>query len=516
MADKNIIDERVKFVADDNLLRQVITDQAGEWKKGILELVQNAYDSLVMKGKVTPQTYISIDSTIDGEISKLVVEDNGCGWGKDKDEVVRNMQIFGNSIKKELDNTIGEKGMGRGQAFAMIYDMSREEFIGDIVIETNGWKIFDIKLSDLSFSIEKAKKVGDNPVKYAGTRWTITSSYRMFDSDEIHEYIEDNIMIPVTIKLNGRAISKKTKGKRFETDYATYIITQGKGGFQVYDRGLKVKFEKLGGVGGIIITKIPLKLNFARNDVLSSDPHYIEIIYDSYEFVKEYLITTSGAFNDAKRVAMKSLIVKDEKYLYDFYHETIIKTAQGKFITPSELNGEKIYLAEEGNRLADDICQMGRIVIADGYGHIARISGAEVENLDDSTDSIVERAKRNRYSSYGDFDIPITDRMRECMEWLRELDCGRELSFGKHNSWIAWTNGSTNIWFNIKHFKRWCKAKTKAGFYLKALTTFSHEMAHTDDNRETDHHGYGFEREHVECMEEYMERASTVVDRSRN
>ena len=510
---EKMTEERVKFVADDNLLRQVITDQAGEWKKGILELIQNAYDSLVMKGKVTPQTYISIDTKIVDGISTLVVEDNGCGWGKDKAEVIRNMQIFGNSIKKELDNTIGEKGMGRGQAFAMIYDMSREEFIGDIVIETNGWRIYDIKLSDLSFSIEKAKKVGDNPVKHAGTRWTITSSYRMFVDDEMHDYVEENIMIPVTIKLNGKAISKKTKGKRFETEYATYIITQGKGGFDVYDRGLKVKWERLGGIGGIIITKVPLKLNFARNDVLSSDPYYEQVILDSYDFVAEYIEETNGKFNDAKRVAMKSLIAKNPDFLSDFYHETIIKTAQGKYITPAELNGRKVYLAEEGNRLADDICQMGGIVIADGYGELARKCGAETENVSDSTDSIVERAKRNRYTTFGDFDEPISEKMRECMKWLRQLNSGRELYFGNHTSWVAWTNGSDEMWFNVRHFKRWAKAKTKAGFYLKALPTFAHEMAHDEDNRETDHHGYNFDEEHVKWMKEMMNRASKVLDR---
>ena len=514
---EEIVEERIKFVADDNLLRQVITDQAGEWKKGILELIQNAYDSLVMKGKVTPQTSIDITASTDEDgVSKLVVEDNGCGWGDSKEEVIRNMQIFGNSIKKELENTIGEKGMGRGQAFAMIYDMSREEFIGDIVIETRGWRIYDIQLSDLSFSIEKAKKVGDEPVKYAGTRWTITSSYRQFNEDEIYEYIEENIMIPVTIKLNGSAISKKTKGKRFETDLATYIIVQGKGGFQVYDRGLKVKFEKLGGIGGIIITKIPLKLNFARNDVLSSDPHYDEIIAKGYECVADYIEDSRGAFNDAKRVAMKGLIAKDSSYIWQFEHEQIVKTAQGKFITPYDIMDRKVYIAEEGNRLADDICQMGGIVLADGYGEMARKYNAVTERLEDSTDSIVERAKRNRYRVYGDDDLPITDRMRECMGWLRELDCGRQLYFGKHNSWVAWTNGRSEIWFNIKHFKKWCKAKTKAGFYLKALPTFAHEMAHTDDNRETDFHGYGFEREHVECMQEYMRRASSILDKGNN
>ena len=506
--------ERVKFIADDNLLRQVITDQAGDWKKGILELIQNAYDGLVMKDSITAQTYISIHAKTENGVSTLVVEDNGCGWGKDRDEVIRNMKVFGNSLKKEIENTIGEKGMGRGQAFAMIYDMAKNEFVGDIVIETQGWKIFDIKLNDLSFTIEKAKKVGDTPIKWAGTKWTITSTYRMFNENEIYDFVQENILLPVTIKLNGNAIPKDVKGKRFETDKATYIINQGKGGFKLYDRGLYVKFEKLGGIGGHIITKIPLTLNFARNDVLSSDPDYDEIVRKSYDFVAEYINETNGKFNDEKRVAVKSLMAKDSKFLYQFYNYEVIKTAQGKFISPAQLEGMgKVYLAEEGNRLADDICQMGGIVIADGYGELAKRCGVMVENVDSSTDSIVERAKSNRYQTYGDFDDAISERMRECIAYIRELGIERQLLFGNHKSWIAWTNGSDSIWFSTNHFKKWAKAKTRAGFYMKSLPTIAHEMAHESDNRETDYHGYGFDERHIEILEKLKNKASGILDK---
>ena len=82
--------ERIKFTADDNLLRQVITDQAGDWKKGILELLQNAYDSLVMKGDgdVSDYTSIKIETGEENGVYFLTVEDSGCGWGKKEKEVI--------------------------------------------------------------------------------------------------------------------------------------------------------------------------------------------------------------------------------------------------------------------------------------------------------------------------------------------------------------------------------------------------------------------------------------------
>lgn len=513
MVVKYLSEDRVKFIADDNLLRQVITDQAGEWKKGILELLQNSYDSLVMKGNVTNMTNIEMNIINEGDLSTLIFNDNGCGWGNGKDEIVRNMRVFGDSIKKKMENTIGEKGMGRGQAMAMIYDISRDEFIGDIVIETNGYTIYDIKLADLSFSIKKSKKEGDAPVKRKGTRWTISSTYRMFDADEISEYIQENIMIPVTIRVNGKAIKKEAKGKRTETQYATYMIVQGKGGFKVYDRGLYVKFERLGGVGGIIITKVPLKLNFARNDVLASDPIYDTVIEDAYKQVLEYVKDSNGKFNNEKRKAVKELIAKDPDVLYEFMDAPIIKTAQGKWITPEDVQDQRVYLAEEGNRLADDICQMGYHVVAEGYGKLAERAGADVVSTDNCTDRVVERAKRNRYVEYGFHDMKISDNDRKCIKYLEELKLDRNLMFGEHNSWIAWTDGKNNIWFNIKHFRKWSKAKSKAAFYLKAIPTTAHEMAHTSDNRETDYHGYAFEDEHINWMKNLMKKASTIIDR---
>ena len=225
--------ERIKFKADDNLLKQVITDQAGEWKKGILELLQNSYDSIVMRETPTkePRIDLRVGRTSDG-LHFLEVEDNGCGWGKTKEEVIRNMQIFGNSIKKQVEGTIGEKGMGRGQAMAMIYSVAQDEFVGDIVIQTNGWEIYDIRLSDLSFSIRKQVKGEDGrSVKRRGTRWIITSPFREFDNleDEIREFINDNIMLPVTITLNGKLAGSKIGGVKWETDEAVFYVSQGKG-----------------------------------------------------------------------------------------------------------------------------------------------------------------------------------------------------------------------------------------------------------------------------------------------
>lgn len=502
--------DRIKFIADDNLLRQVITDQAGDWKKGILELLQNAYDSLVMKGDGDVSKYTSIEITTNTNekgVSTLTFEDSGCGWGKNKNEIIHNMRVFGDSIKRGLTNTIGEKGMGRGQAFAMIYDSSRNEFIGDITVETNGWIIYDVKLSDLSFSIKKGTK---GKVKRRGTRWIITSAFRKFDANEIEEYITENIMLPVRIKINGKGLRREIKGKRVETNEAVIYIRKS-GGFSVYDRGLYVNYYKLGGIGGIIVTKIPLELNFARNDIVDSDPNWRKIWASALCIIKNY-VKHSDVFNEEKRFAAKELIARVPEYANEFSDMPIIKTTQGRYIAPNQAaRMGKVYTSEEGSRTADDVIQRGGMVISEGYGALAEKFGISVESMAKSRDYVVEAAKSGQYIEFADNNEEITGCDKAYLELLKNMLYEREIKLGRRRGVLGWTNGTDTIWLSIDKFRSWKKDKPSiASFYFKAIPLVAHEMAHIKDDRETDYHGYDFDQNSLKWIEKLMKRVADM------
>jgi hypothetical protein len=506
-------EERIKFMADDNLLKQVITDQAGDWKKGVLELMQNSYDSIIMREKKHQDPKIDIRVGQNGDEYFLEVEDVGCGMGKTKEEVIRNMQIFGNSIKKNIEGTIGEKGMGRGQAMAMIYDIARNEFVGDIIIQTNGWELYDIKLRDLSFSIRKAEYDGWRPIKRKGTRWIIKSTFRQFEANEISEYVEENIMLPITIAVNGKAIVKKLTGWKWETETAVYYAVQGLGSFRVYDRGMYVRSIRFGGIGGSVVTKVPLKLNFARNDVIDSDPHWRTINKEVVGVVKAYLASSDGMINPEKRTAIKELISRMPGCAEDYADVPIIMTAQGKWITPNQLREYgKAYTSDKGNRLADDLLCRGAMVLSEGYGELAAKFGMRVEALSTSHDLIVESAKRSRFCEYGIFDENITDKDRTYMKTLVKISPDRKLVFGRHKGFNAWTDGSSYICFDITTFRNWTKGNPSTIiFYLRAMHTLAHELAHDSDNRETDIHGHCFEQEHLNWMKVLLQRAEVEI-----
>lgn len=497
---------RIKFVADDNLLRQVITDQAGDWKKGILELMQNSYDSIVMKGNISATSTIEIKTKNDGDISMLSVEDWGCGWGNTQEEIIRNMKVFGNSVKKSIEGTIGEKGMGRGQAFAMIYNSSINEFVGEIEIQTNGWIIYDIKLSDLSFSIRRG---GKGVSKLHGTIWTIKSSFRKFDQIEIMDYIEKNILLPVRITINDETIKRSVKGKKFETPYAIYY-TKAAGGFDIYDRGMYVREKSFGGVGGIIITKVPLKLNFARNDIHDSDSNWKQIWNDAMISVKEHVI--SGTFTDDKKRAAAILVSKDSSLRWEFADMPIIRTAQGKFITPRTLQKYgTVYYSEVGNRIADSVIEQGGMVIDYDFISVARRYVSDILDMNDSTDSIVEYAKQSRYTEFAYEEL--TDKEKAYMHLLKKLEVGRDIRLGNRTGVLGWTDGSNVIWINRRTFAGFCKFDPiPAVFYMRSIPLVAHEMAHDNDDRDTDTHGYQFEKTNLDWVEELLIRASRLED----
>jgi flavorubredoxin len=98
------------------------------------------------------------------------------------------------------------------------------------------------------------------------------------------------------------------------------------------------------------------------------------------------------------------------------------------------------------------------------------------------------------------------------MNMLRELNDDRQLVFGKHAGYNAWTDGKKHIWFDINTFRKWTKGKPSRNiFYLRAMHTFAHELAHGNDNRDKDHHGYYFDEQWIEKIKELMNKAEQII-----
>jgi hypothetical protein len=96
---------------------------------------------------------------------------------------------------------------------------------------------------------------------------------------------------------------------------------------------------------------------------------------------------------------------------------------------------------------------------------------------------------------------------------LNKLEPGREIRLGRRSGVLGWIDGSKIIWIHRQTFAGFCKHNPIASvFYMRAIPLLAHELTHDNDNRETDYHGYQFEKENLEMIEELLNRASKLSE----
>ena len=240
--------ERREFRMDPALLWSVIESQAGSAEKALLEAIMNAVDAGATRCDITlSETGYS-------------VQDDGGGF-KSREDIEQFFETFGTPHKDGDGAVYGTYRMGRGQLFA--FSKTRWE-TGCFIMEV------DIKGCGLEYTLhtEAPHKPG---CAVAGTWYEPIPSADVIKIDFELRKLAAWIQIPVHV--NNKLINKSpaTEEWTYETDDA-YIRLKPSGGLAVYNLGALVKVfaERDFGTGGIIVSKRQLKVNFARNDILTS------------------------------------------------------------------------------------------------------------------------------------------------------------------------------------------------------------------------------------------------------
>lgn len=240
--------ERREFRMDPALLWSVIESQAGSAEKALLEAIMNAVDAGATRCDITlSETGYS-------------VQDDGGGF-KSREDIEQFFETFGTPHKDGDGAVYGTYRMGRGQLFA--FSKTRWE-TGSFIMEV------DIKGCGLEYTLhtEALHKPG---CAVAGTWYEPIPSADVIKIDFELRKLAAWIQIPVHV--NNKLINKSpaTEEWTYETDDA-YIRLKPSGGLAVYNLGALVKVfaERDFGTGGIIVSKRQLKVNFARNDILTS------------------------------------------------------------------------------------------------------------------------------------------------------------------------------------------------------------------------------------------------------
>jgi len=237
--------EKRSFAMHPNLLYDVITKQAGSLQKAILEGVMNGVDAGATR----------IDVELDGD--RLRIVDDGKGFAG-REEIEKFFETFG-TPHVEGDATYGRFRMGRGQLMAF----------GANTWRTNVFRMFvDIKVKGLDYDLETLDEAAPGCTIVVDLYKQLLPSERDAVERDIREWVAW-VSVPVT--FNGRVISADPAKAKWttETPEAYFKLSATASRLVVYNLGVRVMEQSAyhHGVGGVVVSKKRLDVNFARNDV---------------------------------------------------------------------------------------------------------------------------------------------------------------------------------------------------------------------------------------------------------
>lgn len=321
------IGEVRQFRMHPDLLYSVIKAQAGTHEKALLEAVMNAVDA------GATQCEIEIDQ------KGYVINDNGKGFAS-REEIEDFFETFG-TPHKEGDATYGKFRMGRGQLFAFSRTVwQSNNFLMDVCIKTKG---LDYLLKD------------DQPV-YSGCKITGSWHEKLKSYDVINISRELKTLIrymQIPIILNGENISCLAHEQKWDaqTPEAYIKVSQSAGALSVYNLGALVchypasKF----GIGGIVVAKEQLTVNFARNDVLVSECKVWKKISKKLNEFVGLEVQKKTTLSDSERIAIVNGIISGKFPLCQYMNKGLLLDVTSKKPTFTALMKAERIAISTGN-----------------------------------------------------------------------------------------------------------------------------------------------------------------------
>ena len=515
------------------LLLDVIERQAGSLDKAILEGGMNgieAINALEMNGGVCKDKNIYITYDIPHDIREkwvITIQDFGKGLTT-KEEIENFFETFGTPHDESEHKIYAQFRMGRGQMFSFgknIWRTGTFELTVDILNDGLDWKLKENLpfVDGCHITIELYEK---------------TKQYWPANTvDCLKEAVKKQMeFVDMPIMFNGEQINTPPADCQWdmEDEFAYYNFNIGD---KLHLFNLGVFVQEKWGTNGIVVAKKQLKVNFARNDVMSDCPVFFHI----NEVVKKHLVFKSKkryvSLSQSERRAILKNVRDGQQNYSDIKGSRILQTAQDKYISCLMFlkNSQPWTIGRVGSRQADKCIQQGtHTVFAREMLEAMNYSGEDKNFLGwllkTAIDNIDEDDFGDYYSGY-DYDLsnakdkilakcnafePFEDAVqnisntytivahnkltkieKRLLTVLDSFDCWekRELRIGISESAAAWTNGSTNI--NLD--RAWLK---NLNFYFDGdvahmFSVLAHELAHDNDTSHSDIHAEDFyERYH--------------------
>ena len=489
--------EKRTFSPHQNLIIEVIKSQAGTLGKAILEGAMNSIDAGAS------------ECHIDLSPNKLTIKDDGKGF-VDRSEIELFFEVFGQP-HEEGDATYGRFRMGRGQLFSF---------------GRNNWHSNQFKMEvDIEKWVLEYRLKEDETDKYDGCHIDI-DLYEELDRTsfmsictEIREYLK---FAQIPIHFNGECISKDPKEMKWdkETDDC-YFKSAETGSMSVYNLGVLVSHMHYYqfGMGGTVVSKKQLQVNFARNDVMSKCPVWkrIKTMIDGVKGV-----TKKKSMNDDDRLyeAKRIMSLGDGEISWDDLKLRLVTDVAGKQKSLNNLLESNLYSVAKKGDIAGDSVHQSKSVFVMATETLDRFGVNEAEEL---VEAIVRKKnyRTRRKPKYIEYDkmiaefgstkkhvevkkyspkervwISLAKLMyirfnREEQEKTGKWNDIRDIRIGKSDQRaLAWTDGNTYICFD-RQFVR--SLRYESGYDIgKFASVLLHEYCHRSSNLETDVHGEEF------------------------
>lgn len=360
--------ENRSFRMHPNLLYSVIKNQAGTIGKAVLELVMNSIDAGATR----------VDIMLDRH--SVHVKDDGRGFTSEQ-EIADFFETFGTPHQKG-DAIYGKFRMGRGQIMAFTSNVWRS---GPFQMSV------DILRNGLDYTLDK----GLSPVVGCAIDGTLYDPLSPGDLiSAVNELREQCRFTPVPVYLNDERINEDIEAQKWtEITSDAYVKIDAKAArLSIYNLGVLVNHEYASnhGVGGIVVSRLPLEVNFARNDVIKGK-------CPVWKRIKPILAKHAGSVGKEKKpkiteawrdyMAQQMLAWSGNRELgAELAAAPIFPDIAGKTWSLQKLSNYQVHavaVAPEVNLKADKIQQSGVAVVLDGEKLARRFSRKTLKQVID-------------------------------------------------------------------------------------------------------------------------------------
>jgi len=533
-------EEKRRLVAHEKLLIDVIKRQAGSLKKAILEGTMNSVEA--------GATEIGINFLCEHDGPALLsIYDDGIGI-RTKKELTQHFETFGQP-HEENENVIWKQfRMGRGQMFAFGKNTWRTSQFEMIVDVDNTELDYDLRSGlDEVDGCRIEIDLYQNPIKNGNIR-SINAL-----KEEVKEQVH---FVEIPVKFNDEIISvnPNTLVWDYEDDNAYYLFNDTSR-LKIYNLGVYVKSRYISdaGVGGIIVSKKRLDVNFARNDIQSTCKVYSEIEKIIQKNKIKKASKKYASISDGQRISLLMDLRDGAEQFNELKSKRIFKTAQGKWLSWNML--EKYTcpwcFTPVGNMSADKAMQMGVALCLDenipeelGYTGVRekffdwllyemlkdnpqkrpyaqRVSNYDKDTLNNNlkrlqkdyllfdgneyTEKIDIKRLKDMFSEDYQYIAPnkTTKSEKLFLQSINQLGCwdGRDIRLGISAVASAWTDGETFIAFDRSFIKK--LILTSEYSLLNLFQVGCHEMAHKEETAGTHIHGPEFYERYYEITTKY-------------